>query len=957
MTRKTRKISDNLKHESSERAEATKTKISEPAEAKDEVIVSAKKPTASAYIDGFSGGQLTGWAYDLEAPDIAVEIDVYDGQVLVGRGRAATYREDLVQAGMGNGIHGFNIFLARALDDGEPHRLVLTDKKTGLPCVHPPYIVEVKKEWTGRLYPVDGLAFKGEFQTTGYLPEDVRVAIFADNMKIGEAIAYFDQNNRLFIFHYVLPGHLFDGNAHVLSATLIDYIGPPLSMIDVLRPILTPWQFLVHDASDETRMYESLPANVTRRLAVFKERVAAAVAKNDFKSIQSASTALEVLKQGYEGRTKFPYLELPEVVHTPDVSIIIPVHNKFELTYHCIASLILSHNDASYEVIVVDDCSTDSTTQISEIVGNVRLIVNESNLGFLRNCNKAANQAKGRYIVLLNNDTEVGNRWLDEMIDVFNRFDRVGAVGAKLTFPDGKLQEAGGIIWNNGEPWNLGRDGNPFDPQWNYVRQCDYLSGAALMLPDAVWKEVGGLSDEFVPAYYEDTDLAFKIREAGYRTVYTPHAEVIHFEGMSHGRDTNSGFKKYQTVNAPKFASKWGHAFAHNGQVGTELWRNKDRGIRYRALVIDYATPEPDKNAGAYAAIQEMRLLQAHGFKLTFIPENLAHFGHYTTQLQKMGIECLHAPFYTSINEVIEKRGHEFDLVFVTRYDVADRYIDAIRQHTRAKILFNNADLHFLRELRMALASGEKDLSGPLATRDRELALMRKVDAILSYNETEHAVIASHNLRDDNIFKCPWVLNVRGHKTPFEEREGIAFLGGYRHLPNVEAVEFFVEKVMPLLRVSGKKITFHIYGSNLPESFKKLECDDVILEGFVESLDEVFETCRIFVAPLCSGAGIKGKVLDAMSYGIPSVLSPIAAEATGLIHGQSTLIAHSSEEWAMHVINLYDNKELWGKIAANNLSIGKENYSFNNGWKLMGKVLSYLRFFGGKAHAYLTIEN
>jgi GT2 family glycosyltransferase/glycosyltransferase involved in cell wall biosynthesis len=666
-------------------------------------------------------------------------------------------------------------------------------------------------------------------------------------------------------------------------------------------------------------------------------------------------TAFEVLNEGYEQRKTFPRLELP-AAGDPDVSIVIPVHNKFELTYHCVASLIVSSNRCSYEVIVVDDCSDDKTTDIKDVIGNVEVIVNEENLGFLRNCNKAAAQARGRYIVLLNNDTEVGDGWLDELLDVFERFERVGAVGAKLVYPDGKLQEAGGIVWDNGEPWNLGRDGNPFDPHWNYVRQVDYLSGAALAVPKAVWDEVGGLSDEFAPAYYEDTDLAFKVRAAGYRTLYCPHAEVIQFEGMSHGRDTAVGFKKFQAINAPKFCMKWVDAYANNGRVGEALWRNKDRGVRFRALVIDYATPQPDKDAGSYAAVQEMRLLQAHGFKLTFVPENLAHMGRYTTDLQKMGVECVHAPFHISVQDLLQKRGHEFDLVFITRYDVAERHIDQIRQFTRAKVLFNNADLHFLRELRMHLAKGNQDFSGPLATRERELALMRKVDAILTYNESEHAVIASHNLCSDNIFKCPWVLPARGHQTPFEQRDGIAFLGNYRHPPNAEAVEYFLEKVMPLLRARGKPIRFHVYGSHPPKDFERFAADDVVVEGYVESLDEIFENCRLFVAPLLSGAGIKGKVLESMSYGVPAVLSPIAAEATGLSHGISALIAETPEEWVEAIFGLYENPEQWQALSCNALTLARNSYSFGAGWKLMGKALAYLGFYSANADAYAVAK-
>jgi glycosyltransferase involved in cell wall biosynthesis len=317
-----------------------------------------------------------------------------------------------------------------------------------------------------------------------------------------------------------------------------------------------------------------------------------------------------------------------------------------------------------------------------------------------------------------------------------------------------------------------------------------------------------------------------------------------------------------------------------------------------------------------------------------------------------MGVECIHAPFYGSVQDLLQMRGHEFDLVFITRYEVAERHIDQIRQFTRAKVLFNNADLHFLRELRTHLSKGYTDLSGPLATRDRELSLMRKVDAVLTYNETEHAVIASHNLRIDNIFKCPWVLPAPGHRTPFEKREGIAFLGSYRHPPNVEAVEFFVEKVMPLLRNRGMSIKFHIFGSNPPKEFEQHESEDIVVEGYVESLDDIFEKCRIFVAPLLSGAGIKGKVLESMSYGVPSVLTPVAAEATGLSNGISAMIAETPEEWVEAIVGLYEDKKKWQAVSENALTLARNNYSFDTGWKMMGKALGHLGFYSARMDAY-----
>ncbi|MEW6133627.1 MAG: glycosyltransferase [Pseudomonadota bacterium] len=918
-----------------------------------------KKETSfiRGHIDAYQVGLLSGWVYDESRPDAPISVSVYDGQSLVGGGVADIYREDLMQNGMGNGRHAFSIVLREPLDDGL-HRLSLRESGTDIPIHVAPFEIRINQEWSAEISGVDAHAVMGQFRCTNPGKPSVSFAVFLDQIKIGEDTVGLNEKRDGYPFRYVLPAEAFDGMPHVISVVLADaqHQDVRAAYACVLGPIHAPWQSLLTDAKIANSLYAGLPVQATRRLAIFHDRMRAIMARGgNAEEIQNLMTVLQVLNEGYENRKKFPRLDLPRA-DNPDVSIIIPVHNKFELTYHCLASLIFSDNKCSYEVIVVDDCSKDKTTEIKDVVGNVEVIVNEENLGFLRNCNKAAQQARGRYILLLNNDTEVGNGWLDEMLAVFERFDKVGAVGAKLLYPNGKLQEAGGVVWDNGQPWNLGREGNPFDPQWNYVRQVDYLSGAALAVPRAVWDEVGGLSDEFAPAYYEDTDLAFKVRAAGYRTFYCPHAEVIHFEGMSHGRDTSTGFKKYQAINAPKFREKWADAYQNNGRVGAELWRNKERGVRFRALVIDYAIPQPDKDAGSYAAIQEMRLLQSHGFKLTFAAENLAHAGRYTADLQKMGVECIHAPFHVSIQDLLQKRGREFDLVYITRFDVAERHIDHIRKFTRAKVLFNNADLHFLRELRMHLSQGHTDLSGPLATRERELVLMRKVDAVLSYNESEHAVILSHNLRDDNIFKCPWVVPAHGHKTPFAEREGIAFLGGYRHLPNVEAVEFFVEKVMPALRAKGRDIKFHIFGSHPPKEFERFDSDDIVVEGYVESLDDVFEKCRVFIAPLLSGAGIKGKVLEAMSWGVPSVLSPVAAEATGLTNKISAMIAEEPEEWVDAILELYEDEKKWQFMSGNALTIARNNYSFEHGHKLMGKALGYLGFYAGKADAYAVAK-
>lgn len=898
-------------------------------------------------IDSVNDGILRGWAFSRIDPDTHLLLEVIADSRVVGEGTAKLLRADLEKEKIGRGDHGFEILLDEAILDGFERSLTLRVKVSGIQVRCEPFTLKQDARGQGQITGIKDSQLVGFFDINHLIDIDtLALQLLVDGLAIPVTSAAQRQGNQK-RFHFSIPiaADYFDGEPHLYTIILGQSNGLRAHYIDILQPILTPWQYL--KSSYQHLNYSLLSRAVGHRYESLRKRLDRAITLNDMASLDNIHTAHEMVVEGYEDRKRFPLLKLPAVAK-PKVSIVIPVHNKFALTYHCIASLILADNNATYEVIVVDDCSTDETTGITDVIENIHVIVNKENLGFLRNCNLAAKQAQGEYVVLLNNDTEVTSGWLDEMLDTFSRFDGVGLVGSKLLYPDGRLQEAGGIVWGSGEPWNLGNGANPAHPIYSYTRQVDYVSGASLMTPKALWDELGGLSEEFIPAYYEDTDFAFKVRQAGYKTVYCPFSEVIHFEGMSNGRDLSVGIKKYQAVNTPKFRSKWIDAYRHNGKTGENLRLNMDRNVHYRVLVIDYATPRPDHDAGSYAAIQEMRLLQALGCKVTFAPNNFAHMGKYTDELQRSGIECMHAPFYVSMQQILEERGQDYDLVYITRYDIAEQYVDMIRQHSRAKIMFNNADLHFLRELRASLVAGHDDLSGPLTTRDRELALMRQVDVILSYNPTEHAVILSHNLKDKNIFRCPWVLDSAGHKTPFAERKGVSFLGGYRHAPNVEAVEYFVAKVMPLLRKRVPGITFHIFGSSVPDSFKALACDDVIIEGFVESLDDVFEATRVFVAPLQSGAGIKGKVLDCIAYGMPSVLTDVAAEATGLTHGINTMIAESPEEWVDAIEQLYTDEAMWNTHAQSALLLAKGHYSFEQGLKMMRRPMEYLHVFPPK---------
>ncbi len=890
-------------------------------------------------VDSLVNRRLSGWVIDSNDTDAVIEFEVFAGSKKVGAGTADVYREDLENIGYGDGRHGFTVDLNSKLFSQSVTNIFLREKKTGVLISTNSFETEISSDCVAEVVSILDRVLHAQLLNTDKLksqPQSIEVLVDGEfrlpcsvrNMA-GNKIACECQ----------LPPSLFDGMPHAYEIIANDRNLSSTAYLHLLHPITTPEEHLTD--SLVSNGYAGLSRNSAFRYESLNGHLSQFMADGMVSGIELATLCQahsEVLR-GFSKRKTYSQLKLPEVTY-PDVSIIIPARDKFPITYHCLASLILAHNKATFEVILADDQSSDETTAAEEIVENLRVVRNEQNLGFVKTNNKAAKQANGRYICLLNNDTEVTSGWIDEALSMFEIMNDVGAVGCKLIYPDGSLQEAGGIVWGSGVPWNYGKNKNASHPSFNYTRQADYLSAAALFVKKSVWEEVGGFSEEFAPAYYEDTDLAFKIRDSGYKTLYCPTSEVVHFEGKSNGTSTSSGIKKFQEINSSTFREKWFSDYKSHGEEGVDPHLEVDRNNNFNVLVLDADTPRRSSDAGSYAAFQEMKLMMELGCKLTFIPANFAHMGVHTEYLQKLGVECIYYPFYQSTEQFLKTRGKEFSAVYITRYGIAADNMDLIRAHTSAKVIFNNADLHFLRELREKLQTAEKDFSGPLATREKELSVIDQSDVAICYTDAERAVITSHVMKESNILRCPWVVQPTNDVVPFNERDGIAFLGGYGHRPNVEAVQFFCTQVMPVLTEKMPDLVFRIYGSKVPDEFKSLQSDNIEVIGFVEDVADVYQKAKVFVSPLLSGAGLKGKVIDCMASGVPSVMTSVSAEGTGLVHSQSTFIAESVSEWCEYIQLLHEDEGTWLRVSDNSRQVANSLFSPSEGLKGMRKILS-----------------
>jgi GT2 family glycosyltransferase len=608
----------------------------------------------------------------------------------------------------------------------------------------------------------------------------------------------------------------------------------------------------------------------------------------------------------------FPYYTRPLV------SIIIPIWNKWEYTHHCLLSLLENTDGVSYEVIIINNASTDETSQMLGKIENIKLIRNETNLGFVKACNQGAWAARGDYVLFLNNDTRVTKGWLKAMVDIAGNGDRVGAVGAKLVYQDGRLQEAGGIVWNDGAnlAWNYGRYDDPRRWEYNYVKEVDYCSGACLLVKRDLFESVGLFDEEFRPAYCEDTDLAFRIRESGYKVMYQPKAEVIHFEGTTAGTDTRKGVKGFQVVNQKKFYKKWEFVLESNNFKNVEdVFLARDRSQRKKVMLfVDHYVPTPDKDAGSFITYEYLKIFLDMGFKIIFWPDNLYKMEPYTEELQQMGIEVVYGP--QNFKKYIKRYGKYVDVAYLARPNIAINYIEHIKRYSNAKILYCPHDLHFLREQRRALIDNKakqcvKEVDGWKA---KEFYLMCKSDVTLLFSEVEKEIIRKENPEIATAI-LSWVQPINGLKKVFKEKKDLVFIGGFAHMPNEDAVEWFVEEIFPLIKNKIHGIRFIVIGSHPTKRVSAMDSKDVLVKGFVKDVGAHFQDSRVFVAPLRYGAGFKGKIVHAMSYGLPVVTTSTGAEGMGLKDGENVLIADNAEDFADKVVALYDDQSAWDNLS------------------------------------------
>ncbi len=621
----------------------------------------------------------------------------------------------------------------------------------------------------------------------------------------------------------------------------------------------------------------------------------------------------------------------------PAVSIVIPTYGKVDFTLQCLASIGRGTTATAFEVIVAEDASGDPDMALLRQVANIRLIEHPRNLGFLHSCNAAAAAAQGRFVLFLNNDTQVLPGWLDALVELMDARPDAGAVGAKLLFPDGRLQEAGGIIWQDGSGWNYGRFDDPRRPVYNYVREADYISGAALMVRTSVLRQLGGFDPHFAPAYCEDSDLAFRIRALGLKVLYQPRSEVVHFEGVSHGTDTGQGVKAYQVGNQAKLMERWGDVLMRDHlPSGTHVLRARDRARHRRVvLVIDHYVPQPDRDAGSRTMVGFMTALLHAGMVVKLWPDNGAYSPGYTEALQELGIEVCHSA--GSFDDWVGQHGANLDSVLLSRPGVAEKYIGVLRDRTPARLTFYGHDLHFARLALQAVAGDPAAAATTMREADESRQLERSVwqlvDTVLYPSQEEADIVAAMEPGVTVRAVAPYAFDDFAQPRAAVAGADILFVAGFAHPPNEDAALWFVAEILPLIRAAMPSARLLVVGSN-PTAKVRALAGETVPGGTVTvhanvsdaELRDFYGGARVTVVPLRYGAGVKLKVAEALREGVPLVTTPVGAQGCPLLPG-IVAVHQSPVEFAAAAVRLLTDDAHWERCCADQIAYARERFS------------------------------
>jgi glycosyltransferase involved in cell wall biosynthesis len=623
-----------------------------------------------------------------------------------------------------------------------------------------------------------------------------------------------------------------------------------------------------------------------------------------------------------------PVLRLP-LVGRPAISVVLPVLDRPEAAYDSVRSIADGSSGAGFEVVLAGVGTPEATTAALSRIENARAARLSAGSGVAAAWNAGAALARGERLLFLAAGVQPAPGCLATLEEALDSSPDRGAVGARVLGPDGRLVEAGGIVWRDGTTQAAGSGEDPEAPGFSYLRETDYGSSAALLVRREAFERIGGFDTHLTTAAAAAADLCFGLRSIGLSVLTEPRATVLRPASggaVPSGRDP----ARDQRADAARLRRKRRRALRR--QLAPDrrlLFIAADRRRDKILLVIDHYVPTHDRDAGSYVMDQVLMTLNRLGYRIIFWPDNLYRLPHYTDRLQAAGIEVIYGQ--VSFEEFLAGCSRFLGGILIHRAPMASKYLRRIGREAPS-LFYICADLEHLREQRRAAldgGSGAREVSRLL---DRELAILGRVDRAAVHSPVERDYLA-RTLPGKAIGVLPLPVRPGGLEgLDFERRRGLLFVGS-THPPNVDAVDYYAGRLAPRIARALPGVELTVVGEAskaVAERWARSGAPAngaVHLAGFVPALEDYYRSARVYVAPLRYGAGVKGKILEAMSHGVPVVTTSVGAEGIPIVPGVDALVADDEEAFANAVAKLYRCRDTWTAIRANARRLIDEHYS------------------------------
>jgi O-antigen biosynthesis protein len=612
-------------------------------------------------------------------------------------------------------------------------------------------------------------------------------------------------------------------------------------------------------------------------------------------------------------------LDFPQI-DNPEISVLLVLFNRAELTLACLRSLVENHFER-IEVVIADNNSQDETPLLLDRLRGVRIIRNAENRHFLLAINQIAKEARGDYLLILNNDAQVLPGTLHSALNTMRTTRDIGAVGGRIILLDGTLQESGSIIWRDGSCLGYGRGDNPFAPMYMFRRDVDYCSAAFLLTPRQVWEGLGGFDEKFKPAYYEETDYCMRLWERRLRVVYEPNAILLHYEFASSDSvsDATDLHREHQRIFAERHQDML--ATHSDPDVNSILpARMKHQGKR-RVLFIDDRVPHTWLGSGFPRARAILLALLQQDCFVTFYP--LSEFTEDWTSVYSdmpREIEFMIGYGPPLLEPFLRNRRSYYDTIFISRphnmkilksvFDAHPHWFDQVNVIYDAEAIFATREVTFRQMNGTPLMPEEVD-----ALFRAEVDLASEADCVIAVSETDAENFLKHGT--DNVRIVGHSIAVSPTSRSFDQRKGFLFVGAIHDevSPNGDSVIWFLESILPQIEAAlGGDIPFMIAGINNSQRVKELATSSVKILGRVADLTDLYDSARVFIAPTRYAAGIPHKIHEAAARGVPVVATQLLATQLGWEDGNVLLVGNDADSFARKCIDLHENRGLWEKL-------------------------------------------